>query len=209
MVRSEHGKRERARPETIRLAGGTLCLDFANSVDWADDGTTRPPNTDALSTIDDLVVWGRRLGILRGRGAVHVTSAHLEAARNLRKTVRAIFVAIAAGHSPDRELLDGLSTAYAEAAARAVIRRRDGAWRATWSANDARSVADAAATDAVALLGDPQRITRVRECPGHNCGWLFVDASGRRRWCSMEVCGSRAKMRRLYHRQKSRGDQPT
>ena len=45
-------------------------------------------------------------------------------------------------------------------------------------------------------LGD---LARVRECPGAgDCGWLFYDTSrnGSRRWCSMEGCGSRVKMRR-------------
>ena len=45
---------------------------------------------------------------------------------------------------------------------------------------------------------------RVRECPGPNCGWLFLDMSKNRsrRWCSMEVCGNAAKARRHYQRQK-------
>lgn len=34
---------------------------------------------------------------------------------------------------------------------------------------------------------------RVVACPGRHCGWLFVNASGRRRWCQMAVCGNRAK----------------
>jgi predicted RNA-binding Zn ribbon-like protein len=34
--------------------------------------------------------------------------------------------------------------------------------------------------------------------PRLDCGWLFIDASGR--WCSMETCGSRATMRRLRSR---------
>lgn len=34
---------------------------------------------------------------------------------------------------------------------------------------------------------------RIAVCPGHGCGWLFVNRSGRRRWCQMEVCGNRAK----------------
>ena len=29
---------------------------------------------------------------------------------------------------------------------------------------------------------------------------LFLDTSGRRRWCSMDTCGSRAKMRAMYAR---------
>jgi predicted RNA-binding Zn ribbon-like protein len=61
----------------------------------------------------------------------------------------------------------------------------------------------AVAADAVALLGDAERLSRVRHCPGHDCGWLFLDTSGRRRWCSMETCGSRAKMKRLYERKRA------
>lgn len=39
--------------------------------------------------------------------------------------------------------------------------------------------------------------SRVRICAAADCGLLFVDASrpGRRRWCSMQWCGNRAKTR--------------
>ena len=45
---------------------------------------------------------------------------------------------------------------------------------------------------------------RIRECGGHACGWLFYDRSknNRRRWCEMEVCGNRAKQRRLAARRR-------
>jgi predicted RNA-binding Zn ribbon-like protein len=38
---------------------------------------------------------------------------------------------------------------------------------------------------------------RLKSCPGHLCGWAFYDRSpaGRSRWCSMQVCGAREKMR--------------
>lgn len=38
---------------------------------------------------------------------------------------------------------------------------------------------------------------RLKSCPGYRCGWAFYDrsAAGRSRWCSMQVCGARAKMR--------------
>jgi predicted RNA-binding Zn ribbon-like protein len=39
-------------------------------------------------------------------------------------------------------------------------------------------------------------VSAVRACPGHDCGWLFLDPRGRRRWCTMAVCGNRAKARR-------------
>jgi predicted RNA-binding Zn ribbon-like protein len=55
----------------------------------------------------------------------------------------------------------------------------------------------------VALLTGPE-LGRVKQCPGPlgDCGWLFLDTSKNRsrRWCSMEGCGSEAKMRRRHER---------
>jgi predicted RNA-binding Zn ribbon-like protein len=47
--------------------------------------------------------------------------------------------------------------------------------------------------------------SRLKICPGHDCGWAFYDASRNRsgRWCSMAVCGGRAKARKHYHRRAS------
>jgi predicted RNA-binding Zn ribbon-like protein len=44
------------------------------------------------------------------------------------------------------------------------------------------------------LLTSPAR-AEVRACPGDDCGWLFVDPRGLRRWCDMAWCGNRAKVR--------------
>jgi predicted RNA-binding Zn ribbon-like protein len=41
----------------------------------------------------------------------------------------------------------------------------------------------------------------VAACPGRRCGWLFLNHTGRRRWCSMRWCGNREKARR--HAEKS------
>jgi predicted RNA-binding Zn ribbon-like protein len=40
----------------------------------------------------------------------------------------------------------------------------------------------------------------IRSCADDVCGWLFLDPSGRRRWCEMAVCGNRAKARRYAER---------
>jgi predicted RNA-binding Zn ribbon-like protein len=44
---------------------------------------------------------------------------------------------------------------------------------------------------------------RLKCCPGQRCGWAFFDrsASSRSRWCSMQICGARAKMRAYRDRQ--------
>jgi predicted RNA-binding Zn ribbon-like protein len=51
------------------------------------------------------------------------------------------------------------------------------------------------------------RWSRLKVCPGHDCGWAFYDGSRNRtgRWCSMSVCGGREKAKAHYRRQR----QPT
>jgi predicted RNA-binding Zn ribbon-like protein len=43
---------------------------------------------------------------------------------------------------------------------------------------------------------------RLKVCPGDRCGWAFYDHSRNQsgRWCSMAVCGGRAKARSHYRR---------
>jgi predicted RNA-binding Zn ribbon-like protein len=47
--------------------------------------------------------------------------------------------------------------------------------------------------------------SRLKACPGVHCGWAFYDHSRNQSgsWCSMSVCGSRAKVRE-YRRRKKR-----
>jgi predicted RNA-binding Zn ribbon-like protein len=59
------------------------------------------------------------------------------------------------------------------------------------------------ARDAIDLLAGPHA-ARVRECAHPDCSCLFLDAShaGRRRWCGMTTCGTKAKSA-SYRRRKS------
>jgi len=47
---------------------------------------------------------------------------------------------------------------------------------------------------------------RLKVCPGEDCGWAFYDHSRNQtgRWCSMRVCGGRAKARSHYRRRRAR-----
>jgi predicted RNA-binding Zn ribbon-like protein len=199
----------RVTPETIQLWGGSLCLDFVNSVDY--DARDRPlAEHEALREPRDLARWARRLGVTPGRRLPAVDDDEFAAALALRTHLRAALAAVARGARPPRAALDHVLGVYAEATAAARFTPDDGAgagagpaWGLTWPAADARRVRFAVAADAVALLGDPARLGRLRRCPGRDCGWLFLDTSGRRRWCSMGACGSREKMRRMYDRRRS------
>jgi predicted RNA-binding Zn ribbon-like protein len=46
---------------------------------------------------------------------------------------------------------------------------------------------------------------RLKVCPGEDCGWAFYDHSRNQtgRWCSMSVCGGRAKARSHYRRRRA------
>ncbi|WP_121614349.1 CGNR zinc finger domain-containing protein [Mesobacillus foraminis] len=49
-------------------------------------------------------------------------------------------------------------------------------------------------------------IDRIRECEHQDCILHFVDTSksGKRRWCSMELCGNRQKAAEFYARKKNK-----
>jgi predicted RNA-binding Zn ribbon-like protein len=57
------------------------------------------------------------------------------------------------------------------------------------------------ARDAIDLFTGPMA-GRIRRCAGVNCTLVFADMSrpGRRRWCSMERCGNRAKVHAFRNR---------
>ena len=62
------------------------------------------------------------------------------------------------------------------------------------------------AREAVRIFGEDQR-ERVRRCAAEDCQLVFFDDSraGARRWCSMQRCGNRAKVRAYRERSNSVG----
>ena len=188
-----------ATPESIKLLGGTLALDFANSVDWTAEHEP-VEDTDALVETDSLDRWGARMGVAGAPGGIE----ELTLARDLRADLHRIFSALAREQEPDERALARLRSIYEEAVAAGTLARRDdGGIGLTWPRDEPRLVRFAVAADAIALLADPARLERLHQCPGRNCGWVFLNTSGRRRWCSMATCGSREKMRRMYARRKA------
>jgi predicted RNA-binding Zn ribbon-like protein len=204
-------------PETIKIYGGRLCLDFANTVDWT-AGHEPILATDALTEPDSLERWARRVRLdepgaeplprvgqaAERAGVAGAAPPELLAARELRAALFPLFSALAGGVAPPAGALERLLAVHAEGVAGAHFAAHPGGTYAlAWSPEEPRRVGYAVAADAVALLRDPETLARLQQCPGRNCGWLFLNASGRRRWCSMDTCGSRAKMRRMYARRRA------
>ncbi len=142
------------------------------------------------------------LGVILELSGISATIADLAPMRALRAAILRIATALVAGtrsSAADRTVLNA-------AAARPPLVH---ALLAEGGTRVVGPTADAAlatlARDAVDLFGGPLA-GRIRVCAADDCGLLFVDASrpGRRRWCSMDRCGTRAKVR--GHRERPRRD---
>ena len=176
-----------------KLHGGAPALDFVNTV----DPRIGPEAEDFLTSTLALSAWAEYAGLARNVG---VNSAGYRRALELRETLYRVFVAVAHGRKPEPRDLQQIHDAHVAAFARARLTRDRGGLR---YAVPARAGVDAILwpilESAAELLADPARI---KECPGEECGWVFVDTSrnGTRRWCSMSSCGAREKMRRYRAR---------
>ncbi|MGW6922982.1 CGNR zinc finger domain-containing protein [Streptomyces sp. NPDC054950] len=114
-------------------------------------------------------------------------------ARELRESLRAALLAHA-GHPPHREVTP-LGELLASAPLLVTIDEHDGSARLA-AAGAASLLSRTAAAVAEALIAGTW--TRLKACEAVTCHWAYYDRSpaGRGRWCSMQVCGARAKMRR-------------
>ncbi len=198
---------------TLNLSGGRLCLDFANTVD------PRVGNSphDFLTDYPDLVQWSQYVGTLtedEAQNLLHEAARHpteatatFERAIALRETIYRVFSAIAGSTIPQTADLEALQSTFAEGMTHARIMPTTNGFAWNWiKREDALDqMLWPLVRSAVELLTS-EEVRRVKQCPGlGDCGWLFLDTSknGSRQWCSMEECGSRAKMRRQYARKRA------
>ena len=137
---------------------------------------------------------------LRPRTTPDEQAAAFGAAMQARALLNRIFDALARGRPAEPGRARGARRARYGATwpGRAGPRAAPGyAWR--FEPPDARAdgLIDPILRSAVAVL-TRRDLQRLKACPGQHCGWVFLDASknGSRVWCEMEVCGTRAKLRK-------------
>ncbi|HUN29651.1 MAG TPA: ABATE domain-containing protein [Alphaproteobacteria bacterium] len=123
----------------------------------------------------------------------------------LRKAVQAIADAVVAGDALPRRAVGVLNMAAAHPIATPQLDAKSG--RQKQAVADPFEAAIAAiARDAIDLVSGPLR-ERIKACEQDDCRVLFLDTSrsARRRWCSMDRCGSRAKGEAFRQRHKKAG----
>jgi len=176
-------------------------LDFLNSI-----ATPVDESVEWLSSGKDLLAWLRASGLaptevlseVEKKASVRALDEVAADARELREWFRK-FVQAHKGKplSPsalrDLELLNKILS-QSENYGQLVVENGVIAWKDETRWRGPRSLLQPIALAIAKVICD-EDFSLVRACEGHNCTLVFVDRtkSHRRRWCSMAVCGNRAK----------------
>lgn len=189
--------------ESLEIIGGSLCLDFANTIN-----SRRKPEYDYLEKYSDLVNWAVKVEVLttsQGKRLVSLaeqddanTVKALHKAISLRELLYQLFSYLSKQSETPQETVTTFGNLYAEAISHCRFQKRGDTFVVDWITD---STLDAMLWPIIYSAGQlllSEKLVRVKECP--NCGWLFLDTSKNqtRRWCNMNTCGTRDKMRR-YH----------
>ena len=201
-----------SRAGSLQLIADDLALDFANT----ESGRGFPSHENHLREAEDVAQWLKHAKALPAEDAdwlkgevskrADLAADLMTQAIALREAIHDIGAALGRRAKPPAASLADLSAVHARCVAKAALAPGVLSCRWRWSVRAApvEAALGPIALAAVKLFTEGD-FHRIRECGGHACGWLFYDRSknNRRRWCEMEVCGNRAKQRRLAARRRA------
>ena len=201
----------------FKFIGGTLCLDFVNTVGGR-VGSERKGDfsyrvlSDKLTGFDDLVRWSESAGVLSRAEALKVArraasqpsdaKSLFDRAIVVRESLYRVCKSLLAASTPPAADVVVLNRELANARSRKRLKFSEGGFVWSWDKPDAL---DRILWTVIDLAGEflaSSALASLRQCPGDDCGWLFLDESrnGSRQWCEMRICGNRAKLRRFRER---------
>ncbi|MCP2168091.1 CGNR zinc finger domain-containing protein [Goodfellowiella coeruleoviolacea] len=181
------------RGGSFRFDAGAVCLDFAHS-----GGEGEYAVYETLHEPSDLAEWLAQPP-LAAVMTVQVTARELAEAKSLRQ---AIWDAAHAQAARRPLPVEAIATINRAAAAAPLVPELTNDLTARWAPPvRATHALSTLAREMIELLSGPLA-NRIRECASDNCPLVFVDSSrpGARRWCAMERCGNRHKLRALRTR---------
>ncbi|MFC6715655.1 CGNR zinc finger domain-containing protein [Branchiibius cervicis] len=167
------------------LAGGAPWLNLIATVGRAYSAAP----IERLATTADLDEWL----VANGLQAPPSNDRDLSVAYDLRAACRTISEAIVSATTPPSAAIRTIAsdarhvsfTAYPQGA--------------RW--DTARDALGSVALTALLSLTGPER-AMLAQCHDPECGWVFLDPSGRRHWCPSRSCGTRTRVRQ--HRARSK-----
>ena len=175
----------------FRFRGGHVALDLTATR----LGRLREQPRELLESGADLDRWLIAAGLSEAPAGSAADDVAL--ARELREAIYALAMGVGgAARDQARATLNGVA-ALTAAAPKLLA---DGGYRLEGSAT---ALMANIAREAVLLFGG-EAAGRIKKCESPSCAVVFVDTSraGRRRWCSMEACGNKAKVGEFRKRQR-------
>jgi predicted RNA-binding Zn ribbon-like protein len=165
-----------------RFRSGRMCLDFGHTIE-------DPYMSELVHGIDDLEWW---LAAITDVDQISGTEHDLEPAISLRAAIRRCAERVVAGQPLTHHPIGVINSI---AAGPSLVPRLTASGVSVLGAGSAAQALSTIARDAIDLFSS-DIAGRLRVCAGHHCGLLVLDTSrpNRRRWCSMELCGNRAKI---------------
>lgn len=190
---------------TSHFRGGRLCLALVNSVYWR----RGPSPEEHLDSYANLLVLADGAGWIPDVDAFTRAAADQpdEAARvlsraiDLREHLLAVFAAHAAGATPPDSALANVQKLASRGLAALRLVTTDNGYQLGWPDIRLDLPLLQAAVSATLLLSSPE-LSRVKQCPGPTCGWVFLDTTRNqsRRWCDSRECGNRHRAQTHYER---------
>jgi predicted RNA-binding Zn ribbon-like protein len=180
---------------------GSLALDFAYTGPLGSSEVASDSPLEMLASPADLTSW-----LADRQPSAEAGDRDLADAVTLRGAIGRLALAASAGEAADSRDVDLLNL-YA-ATPDIPPRLAGGALQAGRTAPRAAQALSTIARDAVALFSGATAGT-IRACDAADCDMVYLDTSraGNRRWCSMQRCGNRHKVR--AHRARASRSQPS
>lgn len=172
---------------------GSVAVDFANT-------GSLPDNSEKFQSPADLGNW------LRERWATvdpALNERELSDALGLRQSIASLALGVLRRHVPTAADVDILNLFAAMPDVPPTL--AGGSRQAGASRLRAQQPLSSIAREAVRIFRDATG-ERIRQCSADDCELVYLDTSrsGNRRWCSMQRCGNRAKVR--AHRARATGN---
>ena len=193
--------------QVFYFVGNLPCLDFVNT-----EIVSRGEPVDLLTGFADFVRWLQAATLLTPAQARMVEKrwrdtsegrAAFSEALSLRGALRKTAERLAAGKAPDRTAVERINKALAS---RPAYRQLE--LKGKKVVSELHTLSESARhllvpiADSAAWLLEHGDMSLVRRCENPECVIYFYDTTKnkRRRWCSMDACGSRAKAAAYYRR---------
>ena len=179
--------------------GNNLAIDFVNT-----QIIQRGELVELLEENADVMRWAQQAGYaITGK----CQSEELETVRKMRAALRELFQAAIEERLPPQQALTTVNRHLAENGTHQILQLNTSSGALTLEPNlkaiDLFALLAKLAYEGAQLLTAPA-VSNIKSCSNPNCLLVFLDTSRtrKRRWCSMDICGNRAKAAKHYRKQK-------